>query len=64
MKFKLVKSNCKNVGAYGVSKLSTGDTFELDGRLAEKAKNNPDFSEVLTRSKKVKKHGNSGGNKR
>jgi len=63
MKFKLVKPNCKNVGSYGGVILSTGDTFELTGVLADKAKNNPDYSEVLTRSKKAKKYGNSGGNK-
>jgi len=56
MKFKLIKKGCKNVGAYGVTGLSTGDTFDVDGLFAEKAKNNPDFFEV---KKKVEKNGNT-----
>jgi len=52
MKFKLIKLGCKDVGAYGGAKLSTGDTFELDGHLAEKASNNPDF-ELVKAAKKA-----------
>ena len=63
MKFKLIKPNCKNVGSYGGVILSTGDTFELTGVLADKAKNNPDYSEVLTHKTKKAKNGNSGRNK-
>ncbi len=62
MKFKLVKPNCKNVGAYGVENISTDDVINLTGRQAEKAKNNPDFSEVKQR--RVKKNGNSSGIKK
>ena len=61
MKFKLIKSKCKNVGAYGIENISTGDTIELSGHSAEKARNNPDFTEVLT---KAKKNGKSSGNKK
>jgi len=63
MKFKFIKSNCENVGAYGVENISTGDTIELTGRMAEKASNNPHFSEVLTRNTKKAKDGDSSGNK-
>ena len=61
MKLKLIKLNCKNVGAYGIENISTGDTIELSGHSAEKARNNPDFTEVLT---KAKKNGNRSGNKK
>jgi len=55
MKYKLIKAGCKNVGAYGVTGLSTGDTFELKGHLAEKANNNPDFELVKSKKKPSKK---------
>ena len=55
MNFKLVKLNCKNVGAYGVTGLSTGDVFQLEGRAAEKAGNNPDFKFIKAKKKSSKK---------
>ena len=60
MKFKLIKLKCKNVGAYGVKGISTGDAIELTGHFAEKAKNNPDFSEVLSKTTKKAKAANRG----
>lgn len=64
MKFKLVKSNCKNVCAYGVENISTGDTVEFTGHFVEKAKNNSDFKLIAGKTKKVQKNGDSGGNKK
>ena len=52
MKFKLIKEGCDNVGAYGVNGISTGDTIELDGLMAEKASNNPDFKHMTRKTKK------------
>lgn len=64
MKFKFIKPDCKNVGAYGISNISTGDTIEFSGHFIEKAKNNPDFELVKVKAKKaVKKNGDSSGNK-
>ena len=62
MKFKFIKPNCKNVGAYNIENISSGDTVEFTGRFAEKATNNPDFE--LVKIKKAKKtNGNIGGDK-
>ena len=65
MKFKFIKPECENVGAYGVSNISTGDTVEFSGHFIEKATNNPDFELVKVKAKKaVKKNGDSSGNQR
>ena len=62
MKFKFIKPDCENVGAYNVENISTGDTVEFSGHFIEKAQNNPDF-ELVKAKKKVKKDGDSSGNK-
>ena len=63
MKFKFIKADCKNVGAYDLSNISTGDIVEFDGYFEEKAKNNPDFEIAKVKSKKAgKKNGDSSGN--
>lgn len=49
MKFKLVKEVSGSVPCYGFE-IKTGETIELEGRLADKAKANPDFKEVKRRS--------------
>lgn len=46
MKFKLIKQVGGEVPCYGGQTAKTGDVIELDGDLAEKAKNNPDFEVV------------------
>lgn len=45
-KFKLTKEVKSAVPVYGGKEAITGDVIELDGLLAEKARNNPDFQEV------------------
>lgn len=52
--FKLVKDDCKDVPVYGGETLSTGDTIELEGFLAEKAEKNPDFEAVKAKRRKSK----------
>lgn len=57
MKFKLIKDVAGEVNCYGTM-CKTGGTFEVDGRLAERAQSNPDFQEVKKRgpAKKVVKN--------
>lgn len=52
MKFKFIKEVSSAVGVYGGNTVKTGDTIELEGFLAEKAKTNPDFKEVKPRGNK------------
>jgi len=61
MKFKFIKADCKNVGAYDLSNISTGDIVEFKGHFEEKAKNNPDF-EIAKKKKAGKRNGDSSGN--
>lgn len=55
MKFKLVKKVEGEVNCYGVQMCATGDTVDLPGHLAEKAKLNPDYEEVRKAKKAAKK---------
>lgn len=64
MKFKFIKSNCKDAPIYGGQTASTGDHVDFDGHFAEKAKNNPDFELATIKTKKVAKNGNSSRNKK
>ena len=55
MKFKLLKEVEGQVNCYG-QMCETGGTIELEGWLAEKAGNNPDFEQVKP-GPKAKKDG-------
>ncbi len=49
MQYRKVKAGEKgfNPSAYGHEGIKVGDVLEIDGHLADKAANNPDFEEVL-----------------
>lgn len=47
MEFKFTKEVEGKVSVYDGNKVATGDTIELTGFFAEKAKRNPDFEEVI-----------------
>lgn len=53
-KFKFIKEVECSVNAYGHEGVNTNDTIEIDGHLAQKAANNPDFKEVKSRAKPKK----------
>ena len=61
MKFKFIKTGCKDVGVYDLRDISTNDIVEISGYFEEKAKNNPDF-EIVKTKKAGKKHGYSSSN--
>jgi len=42
-------------GAYGHTNIKEGDILDIDGFLADKAANNPDFEEVFEEPVKVEK---------
>lgn len=46
MKFKRVNKIEGKATAYGVDNIATGETVELEGHLAEKAKRNPNYELV------------------
>ena len=46
MRFRLVRPGLVNVPTYNGTRISTGDEFELEGRRAERAQNNPDYERV------------------
>lgn len=52
MKFKFIKEVSGSVSVYDGNTVKTGDTIELEGFFADKAKNNPDFKEVKARGNK------------
>lgn len=43
MKFRFIRKVDKKVPVYNGNLVKTGDTIELEGHLAVKAQNNPDF---------------------
>ena len=55
MKFKLIAKDLINVSAYGHHGISTGDIIFLDGHLAGKASQNPDFQVTNEEPKPVVK---------
>lgn len=54
MKFKLIKQVDGEVNCYG-QMCKTGGTIDLDGHLAVKAQNNPNYEAVIVKKKAVKK---------
>lgn len=60
-KFKLVKKVDEPVVCYTGEMIETGDTIELDGHLATKARKNPNYQEIKRGpNKKVKDDDQSG----
>ena len=61
MKFKLIAEFDKPVRCYTGEMISTGDVIELDGHLADKARNNPNYKEVKRGPNKAKKDDDKSG---
>lgn len=53
MKFLFIRQVDGEVPVYGGQFAKTGDTIELEGRLAEKAERNPHFEAVTDSPKKA-----------